>query len=355
VPSPTTDFAIGLRLSELAANELLEIDATNRPFRLLAFKKWLEEEHCYIFTINGFPYGAFHNTRVKENVYRPDWTTPERLEYTNKLIVILAELLPQGIDGSVSTLPGSFKAFDADETAIFAHLYSSAGFLESMSQLSGKDLHLGLEPEPLGHFENTAETISFFQRFHQWAEHIGFDTEVIRQRIGVNYDTCHFALEFEDCHSALDALRDANIRISKIHLSNALAFDPSSDDSLNALRAFDEPTYLHQVITQAPSGTLTRFTDIPEFLSSLESEKQFLETSSQARCHFHIPLYAEPSPPLHSTREHAKEALTYLKKHPGFCQHFEIETYTWSVLPDSLQRPIEEQISEEYRWVLHNA
>ena len=51
-------YAIGLRLGADAAREL-----SDRP-TLLAFQKWLERNHCYVFTINGFPYGQFHGTRV---------------------------------------------------------------------------------------------------------------------------------------------------------------------------------------------------------------------------------------------------------------------------------------------------
>jgi len=353
-PAPSR-YAIGLRLSARAASELLETDENHLPFRLFEFKAWLDQENCYIFTINGFPYGNFHGTRVKESVYSPDWTSPDRLTYTNQLAVILSELLPDGLDGSISTLPGSFKAFDANEIDLFTHLYQCAGFLELMSQSSGKDLHLGLEPEPLGYFENTEETLAFFDRFHTWAESIGFDTEVITQRIGINYDTCHFALEFEECHRSLDAFRAKGIRISKIHLSSALAFQPSSPDACNAIRGFDEPTYLHQVIVNQPSGKLSRFPDIPQFFEALESENLTLETESQARCHFHIPLYAEPNAPLSSTQSHAKDALDYLRLNPEFCTHFEIETYTWAVLPDGLQTPLEKQIAHEYAWVFQNS
>ena len=78
---------------------------------LLSFQKWLEEKNCYVFTINGFPYGNFHGERVKEQVYRPDWSTSDRLEYTVLLFEILEKLLQPGEEGSVSTLPGSFKEF----------------------------------------------------------------------------------------------------------------------------------------------------------------------------------------------------------------------------------------------------
>ena len=109
---PHKPFALGLRLGERAANELSERNA------LLEFHRWLEKNRCYVFTINGFPYGNFHGARVKENVYRPDWTSPDRVAYTNLLFNLLAALLPAGVEGSVSTLPGSFKEFilHADQT-----------------------------------------------------------------------------------------------------------------------------------------------------------------------------------------------------------------------------------------------
>ena len=349
-----TEYAIGLRLSAQAAEELLTLDDKDEPGHLFAFKEWLKQENCYVFTINGFPYGNFHGTRVKEKVYQPDWTTDERLNYTNKLVTILAELLPEGVDGSVSTLPGSFKEFEADEHQMFAYLYDHSRFLENISAESGKDLHLGLEPEPLGHFENTQETINFFDRFYAWAALQGLESKHIKNRIGVNYDTCHFALEFEDCHQSLDALRSAGIRISKIHLSSALVFNPNSADALKAIRSFDEPTYLHQVIIKNTDTSLTRYKDIPEYFETIEYQAAKIKPQGEARCHFHIPLYAEPRHPLKSTQDHASAALDYLKKHPDFCTHFEIETYTWAVLPDDLQLPIHDQIAKEYTWVMND-
>lgn len=341
-------YAIGLRLSARAAEELLQNDHLPR------FKDWLAAENCYVFTINGFPYGAFHGTRVKENVYRPDWSTAERLTYTNQLFEIISQLAPDGVEGSVSTLPGSFKAFNADESAIFANLESCARSIEDLSEQCGRDLHLGLEPEPLGHFEHTEDTLAFFERFLDQSA----DPDLIRRRLGINYDTCHFAVEFNDCRESLDALRGAGLRISKVHLSSALAFDLNNADALNTIKQFDEPTYLHQLIAQGGSE-LQRFTDLPEALSQLDPSNLKLETSNlspgssaEARVHFHIPLYSEPASPLRSTKDHVSDLLAYRRDHPEFCTHFEIETYTWGVLPGDLQKPIVDQIAEEYRWVL---
>ena len=205
-----------------------------------------------------------------------------------------------------------------------------------------RDLHLGLEPEPLGHFENTEETLAFFKRFFTWCAERELRTDCVKRHIGINYDTCHFALEFDDCHASLKALTDAGLRISKIHLSNALSFDPQNAEALKAIRQFDEPTYLHQVILN--TDPLTRFKDLPDF----DGES----SASEGRIHFHVPLYSEPLTPLGSTLDHAKAALSFLKEHPEACPHLEIETYTWGVLPDHLQKPLTDQIAAEYEWVL---
>jgi sugar phosphate isomerase/epimerase len=331
-------FGIGLRLSAVAARELLEGD------HLARFKNWLDETNTYVFTINGFPYGSFHGTRVKEKVFQPDWTQRARLEYTKDLFRILAVISRPDTGASVSTLPGSHKTFHADETLILRNLIELADWLETLAKETGRDFHLGLEPEPLGHFENTVETLAFFERLHADAP----DPEVIRRRIGVNYDACHFALQYDEARASLDALKDAGIRISKIHLSSALAFDPRDAAALVAIRAFDEPVYFHQVLLRDSGGAIHRFVDLPDFLTNHHASSGFLE----ARVHFHIPLDAEPAPPLRSTRGHARAVIKWRDDNPDVCRHYEIETYTWAVLPESLRRPMEEQIAGEFRWVL---
>ncbi len=340
LPDFLSPFPLAPRLSARAARELLSGDQLPR------FRDWLREHNSAVFTINGFPFGAFHGTRVKENVYRPDWTEPARLDYTRDLFSILSVLLPPDAEGSVSTLPGSFKAFHADESAIICNLISLAAEIEKLSEQTGHELHLGLEPEPLGHFENTDETIAFFSRLANAAS----DPEMVRRRIGLNYDTCHFAIEYNDCYDSLTAMAAAGIRISKVHLSNAIALDPRNPDAVRAIAAFDETTYLHQVIARQADGTVIRFPDLgPAFEALTACEGS---CADEWRVHFHIPLDAEPAMPLRSTRDHVLNLLAYRRLHPDFCHHFEIETYTWSVLPSNLQRPINEQLAAEYRWVL---
>lgn len=329
-------FAIGLRLSAVAARELLVGD------RLARFRDWLAATHTYVFTINGFPYGSFHGTRVKEKVFQPDWRDPARVEYTKDLFRILAAIARPETGASVSTLPGSHKSFHAEEAPIRANLIELAGWLDDLSESTGHDFHLGLEPEPLGHFENTRETLDFFERLHADAP----DADAIRRRIGVNFDTCHFAIEFDAMGPSLDVMRGHGIRISKIHLSSALALDPRDPAAIEVLRGFDEPTYFHQVIAMDGEGRRHRFPDLPDFLRAGRSGLL------AARVHFHIPLDADPAAPLRSTIAAVKDTLAWKRTNPGACGHYEIETYTWGVLPGTMRRPVEEQIAGEYRWVL---
>src|SRR4051812_585343 len=77
--SPDSQMGIGLRLSHLASLELI------KPEVLTLFKSWLAKNNAYVFTMNGFPYGQFHQVRVKDQVHAPDWTTTERLDYTTRL------------------------------------------------------------------------------------------------------------------------------------------------------------------------------------------------------------------------------------------------------------------------------
>ena len=333
-------YAIGLRLSQKAAVELAEPGSG----RLDEFMGWLDKNDCYVFTINGFPFGKFHGGRVKEQVYRPDWTANERLAYTNLLFDIIAELVPAGIAGSVSTLPGSFKEFVTDDgaqgDAIVANFASCARHVADLCERTGKDLHLGVEPEPLGWFETSAETVAFFDRFRASAGR-EFD-----QVLGVNYDTCHLAVEFEEAGDAIGELQRAGIRISKLHLSSALKLTPD-DAALRQLSAFKEDVYLHQVVDRAADGTLHRFRDLPDALADGAPRGE------EWRVHFHVPLHNAPAAGLADTRDHLTDVLDLLKADPSLCSHLEMETYTWEVMPEELySADVIEQLVREYGWTL---
>jgi hypothetical protein len=340
---PRNPFAIGLRLSNQATIELSESKT------LLEFQKWLEKNSCYVFTLNGFPFGKFHGARVKEQVYLPDWTSPARLNYTNLLFDLLAKLLPAGIEGSVSTLPGSFKEFISSrgqEIEIRKNIFRCVEHISRVSEKSKRRLHLGLEPEPLGLFENSAETISFFEKLRAENKNDPRPGEFL----GVNYDCCHFAIEFEEPRGAIAAFQNAGIKISKIHLSSALKTRATAETRV-ILKKFAADVYLHQVVTRGENGQLKFFRDLPDALTHHSS--LVTRHSSEWRIHFHVPLHAPAALPLENTNDHLLGVLDLLAKNPKLCSHLEMETYTWEVLPPELKsRSVVDQLAAEYKWTL---
>jgi hypothetical protein len=341
---PDDEYAIGLRLSASAARQLSD-SAT-----LLEFQRWLEKRKCYVFTINGFPYGDFHGTRVKEEVYRPDWTSSDRVDYTKSLFDLLCQIAPPGMEGSVSTVPGSFKRFISSEDQLVAmrkNLADCALHIDALSSKSGRDLHLGLEPEPLCLFETSAETVSFFDAL--LAAGVG-DKDVLLKRLGVNYDACHLAVEYETAEESLGRLVDAGIRISKIHLSSALKVSDFSESTLKTLEGFCEEVYLHQVVARTGTDPLVRYEDLDVALAARASGE---DRADEWRIHFHIPLHSSPGAPLESTSDQISSVLDIVKGSPDMCRHFEMETYTWEVLPGGLGAvDVVDQLVREYDWTL---
>jgi hypothetical protein len=360
--SPHAPFGIGLRLADCASRELLQGE------NLAHLQQWLSEQDLYVFTLNGFPYGSFHRQVVKDQVYAPDWFTHDRLAYTRRLIQILVALLPDGMEGSISTLPISYKPWWQDpcqleRTNIHAarQLAMVAYELAERYATTGKQIHLGLEPEPDGLIENSEEVVRWFERYlltvgaAELQQRQGLTTDVVdqmlRRHIQVCYDTCHFAVEFEEPIAAIKRLTNHGIGISKVQLSSALQVEiPATladrQQLLVQLEPFAESTYLHQVIARHPDGRLERFRDLKKALPRL------LETTAQFwRTHFHVPLFIRDYPRMSSTQADIQTVLGYLQKNP-ICQHLEIETYTWEVLPPEMKFDLVTSIKCEYQWVL---
>ena len=336
-------YAIGLRLGDTASRQLGQAD------ELARFRVWLDENDCYVFTINGFPHGNFHRKRVKEQVYQPDWTTPERVEYTKRLFDILAEIAPTESGGSVSTVPCSFKEFissDEQVEAMRRNLWEVVQHIDALSERSGKDLHLGLEPEPLCYLETSDEMTRFYRQLRD--DRPGDDR--LAKRLGINYDTCHLAVEFEEAADALGSLATEGIRISKLHFSSALKVRPSAE-SLDGLAGFAEDIYFHQVVAKGADGVLTRYRDLPDALAAAAQGET--EGDAEWRIHFHVPLHCPPTKLFDTTADQLQAAIGVVGANPALCSHVEMETYTWEVLPGEMkQRDVVDQLAGEYDWTL---
>jgi hypothetical protein len=329
-------LAAGLWLANPVVNELLDA-----PEGVSRFAHGLARRGLTCHTLNAFPYGDFHGPRVKELVYLPDWTQPQRLEYTEHCATILAALLPRGIDeGSISTLPLGFKEFDhpADflDSAADA-LIECARRLDRLRQRTGKLIRLAIEPEPLCALETTAEAITFFERLRRRAAS-DFDQAIVRDHLGLCYDVCHQAVEFEDIAVSVRALDEAGVRINKVHLSCAIELaNPAGNlDGRAALRRYVEPRYLHQTTARLGDGTAARVRDLTEEFVD-RPPPQFLGSAAW-RVHFHVPVDAEHLGPLGTTRAALKQVLAAVAS-LSYAPHLEVETYTWEVLPDAPAGP----------------
>ncbi len=289
---------------------------------------------CY--TLNAFPYGNFHSARVKEQVYLPDWTQPSRREYTQDCAEILSELLGDRTEGSISTVPLGFKGFpNAPDFQVRCaqELLELARFLKQLQDKTGKTIRLAIEPEPFCVLETIPETRQFFALLRQQAEIAGLRDDV-DEFIGVCFDVCHQAVEYEDISDCFRQLAADHIRINKLHITCALQLDHPAQNiaGREALARYAEPRYLHQTIAPAPNGGHLRCIDLtPEM--ALNPPQDFLQAESW-RIHFHVPVNAERIGPLGTTRPQLLQALREIPGLP-YAPHLEVETYTWEVLPDT--------------------
>ncbi len=353
--APRRPFGLGLRLGRSAANKLAEMET------LESFKIFLNEHDLYVFTINGFPYGAFHHAPVKEQVYRPDWRSSERLRYTNQLADILAALLPDEVSGSISTVPGSYREWiqtDSDRTLLIRHFMDCVMHLAGIREATGREVHLAIEPEPDCFLETTEETVAFFARnLHEegriyLARLTGASEsqadEMITRHLGVCFDACHLSIQFEDLSRSISLLAENGIRLSKVQISAALKMN-CSKRALERVKNFCDPVYLHQVKARRKADEIQPLGDLTTALAGINGRKH---PEEEWRVHFHLPLYFPGDDALQSTREDIRPDF-FEKAMACGCEHFEIETYTFHVFPEELRkREIVESIAEEYAWVL---
>lgn len=360
--SPDQPFGIGLRLSNIASVELAKEET------LQNFRQWLQEQGCYVFTINGFPYGSFHQTIVKDKVHEPDWTTMLRVDYTIRLAQILAALLPDKIEGGISTSPLTYRHWhegqDEKQNVFVIATSNILQVLKVLVQLklsTGKTIHLDIEPEPDGLLESGAEFLEWYNKYllpmgtSYVQEQLHFDQseaeKVIKEHVQLCYDVCHFAVGYERHEEVLQQLQLQQIKVGKIQISAALKgiFSGSKSDRqkiIDGFRQFNEPTYLHQVVAKMNDGSLKRYADLPQALQHAEDTSVI-----EWRAHYHVPLFIDKYDALQSTQKDIQQVLQLHGEQP-FTTNLEVETYTWDVLPQSLKLPLTQSITRELHWVL---
>ncbi|MGY8770140.1 MAG: metabolite traffic protein EboE [Pirellulales bacterium] len=341
-------IGVGLWLSAEAARSLRSTENGVAQFR-----SWLSENQLMPYTLNGFPYGDFHQKVVKLEVYKPTWMDRQRLDYTLDLVAILDGLLPPGDEGSISTVPITWGQPEVESEkleAAAAHLRELANHLETLDKESGRLIYLCIEPEPGCVIDTTDDMIEFFHKYLLNQD----DAEMMARYIRVCHDVCHAAVMFEDQTTVLEKYAAAGIAVGKVQVSSAIEVDFGSMDSeqksaaIQRLSQFAEDKYMHQTSTRNPAGETVLHYDLPDLLKLAEAG-EYLDC--MWRIHFHMPIYLQEFGELKTTQSHIIDLLNAGELIQSI-RHWEVETYAWGVLPAELQHEhLSDGIAKEICWL----
>lgn len=346
--SPDAPMGIGLWLSASAAQSLIEQKQVDE------FSAWLRESGLLPFTLNGFPYGDFHQKIVKHDVYLPTWADTKRYDYTIRLIDILHRLLPAGLQGSISTLPVAWPHPTLTEEFIgFAaeQLRRVARYLARLEAETGRLIYLCIEPEPGCYLQTSRDMVQFFE--NRLLRPAPADASFIRRHLRVCHDVCHAAVMFENQSDVLQRFTGAGINVGKVQVSSAVCLPLKNLDAhqrllaIQQLSAFAEDRYLHQTVVMQTSGLARFYEDLPLAIANFDPHSS---TDTELRVHFHVPVYLEEFGMIKTSRDDILECLKATRSLPDLT-HFEVETYAWNVLPAGLQQPtLADGIAAEMQW-----
>lgn len=320
----------------LARSVVTELQQSDDKLERLAQTLWQHDLCCY--TLNAFPFGDFHSDRVKEQVYLPDWASKDRLQYTKDCAKLLARLLPEGAEGSISTVPlgGRMNPTGPEfHATCLHHLVQMGRFLKDLHRDTGRCIRLAVEPEPMCEMSSIPDdTVPLFRTLFEMADALGCE-DPVREYVGLCFDVCHQAVLFEQIPRSIDQVMDGGIRINKVHITNAVELVSPADnaDGRKALQTFVEPRYLHQTYARTSDGRILSRTDLLEEDIDRDPADEFLQAEAW-RVHFHVPVYADRLGPLRTTRSDLESALRRIAM-MEYAPHLEVETYTWPVMPDA--------------------
>ena len=353
--APGQSFGVCLRLSANSARTLAGSTAERDKLR-----KFLDDNDMYVYTANAFPYGAFKGTVVKEQVYEPDWRSEERTRYTMNVADILANLCLPHISPSIQTAPLGFKprVTGNDVVASYTdHVLRVVAHLVALKARTGRTVTLALEPEPFCFLETTDETVDYFTD-HLYcgaaAETLGRLARLpiseahvaLRRHLGVVFDICHQAVEYENIAEALQKLVDAGIPIFKLQEAAALHVPQVTQSVVDTLKPYAKTIYLTQTL-EKQNGRLNRFLNLDDAIAAFEREPGPREW----RIHIHVPVFLDDLGQFRTTRFAIEDALRFHRKTP-LSRQLEIETYTWDMLPENLKTgDIVEYVCREIDWV----
>jgi hypothetical protein len=353
--APGQKFGVCLRTSAPSAAFL-----ASAPARRADLKQFFADNDLYLYTANAFVYGVFKKQIIKEEVYEPDWRTPERRDYTKQVADLLAELAPEGVNPSIQSAPLGFKPRVTGDDVVEAYTDNVIDVVKHLIELekrTGKVVTLGLEPEPRCYLETTDETVEYFttrlfsprvaQRLAKASGiHEADAAAAMKKFTGVVFDIGHQSVGYEDIPASLQKLVDNGVQIVKLQEAAAVYMPNVTQKTVDALQAFAKTIYLSQTC-QKKDGKTTWFLNLEDAFEAFSRDPGPREW----RTHFHVPVFLDDLGAFGTTRFALEQALAFHKKRP-LSPHLEIETYTWDVLPDHLKTgDIVDYVGREIEWV----
>jgi hypothetical protein len=213
---------------------------------------------------------------------------------------------------------------------------------------SGRLISLCLEPEPGCYLQYSADIVRFFDAY-LLAEG---DEAAVRRHLRVCHDVCHAAVMFEEQDDVLRRYRAAGIEVGKVQISAAIHVPLDRPDenqrgqTIEQLSQFAEDRYLHQTVVRQ-DGAERFFEDLPLALAAASRPPA---APGPWRIHFHVPIYLDRFGNLETTQGDILRCLEAARD-LSRVNHFEVETYAWTVLPPELQqRRLADGIAAEMHW-----
>ena len=167
------------------------------------------------------------------------------------------------------------EAYTDNVLRVVAHLVA-------LEAKTGRTVRLALEPEPFCFLETTDETVAYF-RDHLYSgasveklaklARIPIDeaNAALRRHLGIVYDICHQAVEYEDIAASLQKLVDAGVPVFKLQEAAALHVPEVTQAAVDTLKRYAKTIYLTQTMEKR-DGKINRYLNVDDAIAAFEKD-----------------------------------------------------------------------------------
>ncbi len=153
-------------------------------------------------------------------------------------------------------MPISYKGWINKKNTVYIY-YKTAKNLTKVTEniiKNKSNIIISIEPEPTCLIEKSQEFINYFNNWIKplYKKYSINNKKNIKNIIGICYDICHFAVQFEKHEKILNNLEKENIIIGKLQISSALKINDDRTKKENKqiiknLNVFKYSSFLHQI------------------------------------------------------------------------------------------------------------